>query len=95
MNKELEEKVKAKIIGLSAAAVEEAWSTIKSQMDQSAMLEAMKGNEGRFKFPVSIKAVLMPAGNECSVEVSVSFGSRARLTMDAVNVSNQPELRIK
>ena len=90
MNIDLETKIKAKIVDLAQIAIDESWTTIKAQMGQAALSASMA--DKRLKFPISIKAVLEPAGDDCGVVVSVSFGSRARLTMDRVNVSNQPEM---
>lgn len=94
MNKTLQEKVQAQIIAQATQALDESWTMIESAMSQAAFNAAQAGKD-TLKFPIGIKVTLEPCGDDCNVGLSVSFGTRARLTIDAVSVSNQPELPMR
>jgi hypothetical protein len=94
MKNELAEKVRRNMVDLYAQALTEAWPQISTALDQAALNASMAGKD-TLKFPVTGKATLQPAGEDCAVEVSVSFGTRARLTLEPVLVSTQPELPLR
>jgi hypothetical protein len=94
MNKLLSDKVRAQIIAQATQALDESWTMIEAAMSQAAFNAAQAGND-TLKFPVALKATLEPCGDDCNVGLSVSFGTRARLTIDKVSVSTQPELPMR
>lgn len=94
MNNELAEKVKAQIIAQATQALNESWSMISVSMDHAAFNAAQAGDD-TLKFPIAFKATLEPCGADCNVGLSISFGSRAKLTIDTVSISTQPELPMK
>jgi hypothetical protein len=93
MDKKLEEKVKKQIVGGLERLIEESWTMIKASMDRAAVEASMAGKD-KLKFPISMKATLEPCGDDCRVEVNVSWGTRCRLNSEPVTVSAQPELKM-
>jgi hypothetical protein len=94
MDIELANKVKAQIIAQATQAIDESWSMIEVAMNQAAFNAAQAGSD-TLKFPIGFKAILEPCGPDCNVGLTISFGSRAKLTIDTVSISNQPELPMK
>lgn len=94
MQNKLEDKVKKQIVTSIEHLLEESWMLISSSIDKASMEASMAGKE-KFKFPVGIRASIEPMGDDCRVEVGMSWGTRCKLTSEPVTVSAQPELPIK
>jgi hypothetical protein len=91
MEKALASKVRKNIVTQLDQLLDESWRMIEASMDRASTEASMAGKE-RFKFPVSMKATIEPFGEDCRVDVSVSWGTRCKLNSEAVTVSTQPEL---
>lgn len=94
MHEKLDQNIRNQIESQVRTILEESWTMIRASMDRAAHEASVAGKDA-LRFPISLRASLEPVGSECAVSVSISWGTRCKLSVSPVLVSDQKELPLK
>jgi len=92
MNKELEDKTRTEVKAEVCALIDENWDEIARARDAATIEAGKQGGEKKFTYPVSLKFMQTPRGNECDLSASIAFGVRHTDETEPVTVDDHPQL---
>jgi len=92
MNKGLEDRTREEAKAEVCALIDENWDDIASARDAAIIEAGKQGGDKKFTYPVALKFMQTPRGDECDLSASIAFGVRHTDETEPVTVDDHPQL---